>query len=390
MAAVGAITAGTVSGESPQKLLAIMLMAFAGVLSQGLIPFIVRALTGYAHLTASQAGLCAGAEMGGSALGIAAVLFLLGKMSRRRLAGGALLAVIAGNLLCMGASSVATYCGARFFAGVGCGLTTAAFGMIATTSRPARNFALFSGASVVLMSAAQGWIPGLIARHGLAALFALIAAPASFALLFVALIPDTAPAASHGAMTLTAGAQRPRAMVALLANVAFFTSLAGFWTYVVEISVANGNAAARVTQIVAGGFLFGGIAGSLIAAATGSRVRPFLPAAVNSAIMAAAVGTIVWAPGFTAFAFSAVIFLLCWFTTYPFLMALLAEVDPAGGLTVMGVLAQSIGWLSGPALGSVLLARGAYGGLGTLSIGGFLLATVCAALVGPRRRTQLS
>ena len=388
MSAAVLTAAGATSSDRPLRLFAVMLIAFAGVLSQGLIPFIVRGLTGYAHLSTSQAGLCAGAEMGGSALGIAAVIFLLGQVSRRRLASGALLAVMAGNLLCIGASSVLAYCSARFLAGMGCGLTTAAFGMIATTSRPARNFALFSGSSVVLMSAAQASIPALLARCGLPALFALIAAPAGIALFFVALIPNLAPAASHGALTLTSGPQRPRAILALVSNVAFFTSLATFWTYVVEISVANGNAAARVTQIVAGGFLFGGIAGSVIAAAAGSRVRPFLPAALNSAIMAAAVAIMVWVPGFAAFAASAVIFLLCWFTTYPFLMALLAEIDPAGGLTVMGVLAQSVGWLSGPALGSALLARGAYGSLGWLSTGGFLLVTVCASLVGPGPRTR--
>jgi MFS transporter, DHA1 family, inner membrane transport protein len=388
MSAVGLTTAGAVSSDHPMKLFSIMLLAFAGVLSQGLIPFIVRGLTSYAQLTTSQAGLCAGAEMGGSALGIAAVLFLLGQLSHRRLACGALLAVIAGNLLCIGASSVLAYCSARFLAGVGCGLTTAAFGMISTMSRPARNFALFSGSSVILMSAAQALIPALLARCGLPALFALIAAPAGIALFFVALIPNSAPAASHGALTLPSGAQRRRAILALLSNVAFFTSLAAFWTYVVEISVANGNAAARVTPIVAGGFLFGGIAGSVIAAAAGSRVRPFLPVALNSTVMAAAVAIMVWVPGFVVFSFSAVIFLLCWFTTYPFLMALLAEIDPAGGLTVMGVLAQSVGWLSGPVLGSALLARGAHGSLGWLSIGGFLLAAACASLVGAGSRTR--
>jgi MFS transporter, DHA1 family, inner membrane transport protein len=365
-----------------------MLMAFAGVLSQGLIPFIVRSLTVYAHLTPSQAGLCASAEMGGSALGIAAVLFLLARLSRRRLACAALSAVIAGNLLCIAASSILGYLSARFLAGVGCGLTTAAFGMIATTSRPARNFALFSGSSVVLMSAAQAWIPVLLARSGLPALFALIAAPAGIALVFVALIPNSPPTASRGAVTLTSAAQRPRVILALLSNVAFFTSLAAFWTYVVEISIANGNAAPRVTQIVAGGFLFGGIAGSVIAAAAGSRVRPFLPILVNSATMAAAVAIMVWVPGFSAFASSAVIFLLCWFTTYPFLMALLAEIDPAGGLTVIGVLAQSVGWLGGPALGSALVAQGAYGSLGWLSTGGFLLTAACASLIGSGRRSR--
>jgi MFS transporter, DHA1 family, inner membrane transport protein len=388
MSAIGLANTDTAPSDRPARLFAIMAMAFAGVLSQGLIPFIVRGLTSYAHLNASQAGLCASAEMAGSAVGIASVLFLLGRLARRRLGSAALLAVMAGNLLCIGASSLLAYCSARFLAGVGCGLTTAAFGMIATTSRPARNFALFSGSAVVLMSAAQGCIPALLARGGLPALFLLIAAPAAFALLFVLLIPNSPPTTSHGAPSLNSAGQRPRVILALLSNVSFFTSLAAFWTYVVEISVANGNAAPRVTPIVAGGFLFGGIAGSAIAAAAGSRVRPFLPIAVNCVIMAIAVAIIVWMPGFPAFASAAIIFLLCWFATYPFLMALLAEIDPAGGLTVMGVLAQSVGWLSGPALGSALLSRGAYGSLGWLSAGGFLLAAVCASLFGPGRRTS--
>jgi DHA1 family inner membrane transport protein len=364
--------------DQPAKLLAAMLLAFAGVLSQGVAPFIVSALTEYARLTAKQAGLVMGAEMAGSAIGVLCVLFVLARLSRPRLAVIALLAVIAGNLLCVAASSPLQYCASRLVAGFGCGLTTSAFGIIATTNRPARNFAIFSGCSVVLMSLAQTWIPALLSRVGLPALFYVIATPAGVALCFAALLPGQPTGLSRITLAIPAGIKRHRAMFALFTNVLFFTSLAAFWTFVVEIAVANGNEPGRVSSIIAGSFLFGGIAGSTVAALASARLRAPVVISVNTAIMAGAAATIVWVAAFPFFVAAVIVFLLFWFTTYPFLMALLADVDPRGGLTVLGVLAQSVGWLSGPALGSVLISPGNYGRLGMLCAGGFLLATTCS------------
>jgi hypothetical protein len=45
--------------------------------------------------------------------------------------------------------------------------------------------------------------------------------------------------------------------------------------------------------------------------------------------------------------------------------------------------------VSGPAMGSALLAHGAYRSLGWLSTGGFLLAAVCASLAGRGPRARL-
>jgi MFS transporter, DHA1 family, inner membrane transport protein len=364
--------------DSAWRSLPVMLLAFAGVFSQGLAPLIVHGLADYAGLTTSQAGLCVAAEMAGSTFGIAAVLFLLGKTSRHRVASLALGAVIAGNMLCIVAGSAAAYMGARFVAGVGCGLTTSAFGIMATTGRPARNFAIFSGASVVLMSAADACIPALLDRTGLSGLFALIAAPAVLALPFAWLIPTHAAISSNVSIAIPVGPSRRAAVVGLLTNALFFTALAAFWTYVTEIAVANGNDAQSVAHILAATFLLGGIGGSALAALISSRLRPTTLIGINTPLMAAAVAIIVWVPGVNSLAAAVAVYLLLWFLTYPFLMALLAGLDAGGGLTVVGVLTQSLGWLAGPALGSLFVAQGSHQWLGALCCVGFLLAAMCS------------
>jgi predicted MFS family arabinose efflux permease len=328
--------------------------------------------------------------MAGSALGIAAVLFLLGKTPRRRVALLALLGVIAGNGLCIVANSPLSYMGARFIAGVGCGLTTSAFGILATSKRPARNFAIFSGASVALMSAADACIPALMSRGGLAALFGLIAAPAVLSLPFVGLISNQTVSSSIVSVAIPVGPLRRAAVLCLLTTACFFTALAAFWTYVTEIAVANGGSAQRVAHILAAAFLFGGTGGSAFAALMSSRLRPAVLVCFSAPLMAAAVAAVVWIPGFPIFAGAASLFLLLWFVTYPFLMSLLASLDSAGGLTVVGVLTQSLGWMAGPALGSLLIAEGSYGRLGALCCTGLLLAAVCsyASRSGPVSRAQ--
>ncbi len=356
------------------RLVPVMLVAFAGVFSQGLAPFIVHSLADHAGLTTSQAGLCVGAEMAGSTCGIAAVLFLLSRAPRRVVALAALTAVIAGNVLCIFAGSAIAYMGARFIAGVGCGLTTCAFDIMAAVGRPARNFAIFSGATVVLMSAADACIPSVLDHAGLAGFFALIAAPAALTLPFVGAMPVTQSEASAGVFS----AFGRGAVLGLSTNALFFTALAAFWTYVTEIAVANGNDAQSVSHTIAITFLSGGIGGSTLAAVLAARLRPATAIAINSPLLATAAAIIVWIPGFNSFAVAAAVYLLLWFATYPFLMALLASLDSRGGLTVAGVLTQSLGWLAGQALGSALISHGSPQSLGAMCCAGFLLASACA------------
>jgi predicted MFS family arabinose efflux permease len=305
------------------------------------------------------------------------VLFLATGIRRRKLAGLALLGILLGNGLCLLAHGPATFLLARSVAGLGAGLTTFAFGSISTFARSARNFAIFSGLSVATMAAADAIIPGLLERAGLAALFGLLAVPAVIALLCSGLLPEET--GSSGTLKLPRGAVWRPAALGLLTNLCFFTALAAFWTYAAQIAVAKGNAASRVGQLLAAAFLLGGILGSALAAVTALRVRPGNMIAVGAAVMSATMLIMIWSSGFDQYAASVCVYLLCWFTSYPFLMSLLAEIDPEGGLTVLGVLTQSAGWLIGPALGSVLIAGGrGYGGLGALCASGFLAAMVCA------------
>lgn len=354
-----------------------MLLAFTGVFSQGLAPFVVHGLTTLGNLSLSQAGLCVGAEMAGNAVGVTAVLFLVAGMRRHRLAILALVGILVGNGWSVIADSPLAYLFARSVAGLGAGLTTFAFGTIATFPRPARNFAIFSGLSVCTMASADAMIPGLLARAGLPGLFGLLAVPAVVALVLSGLLPEKVEVAGALRMALPRGAMWTPAALGLFTNLCFFTALAAFWTFAAEIALAKGDAAISVGQLLGTAFLLGGILGSTMAVVASSRIRPSSMIGVGAAAMSASVAAMVWFSNFDAFAVALCVYLLFWFTSYPFLMALLAELDSAGGLTILGVLTQSAGWLVGPALGSVLVAGGgSYGRLGILCCTGFLVATI--------------
>ncbi len=363
--------------DSRAAILAIMLLAFSGVVSQGLAPFIVSGLSQTAGLSASQAGLCISAEMAGSAAGTAIVLFALGIVRRRPLAITALTTIAVGNLLCVYIHSFGEFIAARALAGLGAGLSTAAFGLLASTRMPEQKFAIFSGSVVILISLLGLAVPSLVGLGGVRAVFVLIAAIAITALSVTGLIPQGIGASSQGR---TAGAVvilRTSSLIALAMTLSFFAAIAGLWTYIGELGARAGILPTSVSRIVAVSFLFGGALGSLGATLLAPRVKRSTVASMCLVGAAVAANLLASLPGEYVYAAAVALFLLCWFLCYPFLMGLLADLDRSGRLTVFGVLVQAVGWSLGPAIAAQLMVRHAFIGLGLWGSAGFALALLC-------------
>jgi predicted MFS family arabinose efflux permease len=363
----------TGNDESATSLLAVMLLGLAGVLSQGMAPFIVSGLTRWGGFRSSQAGLCVSAEMTGSAIGSAIVLFALTRFNRRYLGVVALLTIIAGNVLCASTSSYLAVMGARFVAGVGCGLTTAAFAMLAMTRLPVRNFAIFSGSAVVVTAAFGAIAPHVTATYGLRGLFILIIVPAVCALASSGALPRQDPD-STPSMGVPLNTRFFAFLFPLLMTLFFFVAISSFWANLSNTGAASGASAPYVTSTISMCFLLGGSLASVVAAMLARRVGRYTVIAVSLTVAALAVSLSTLFPSPSHYTVGAAAFLFFWFLNYPFLMGVLANIDASGRLTVWGILAQSLGWMIGPAAGGILIETGAFAMLGGFSAVCFLIS----------------
>jgi predicted MFS family arabinose efflux permease len=372
------------AGETSKGLAAVMALAIVGNLSVGLAPFIVEGL-GHAGLTSAQAGLCISAEMLGFVLGSAALLFWFFNVSRPQIALAALLLVIGGNLLCLPAHGFFTYAGARFIAGIGCGLTTSAYGDLATTLRPERNFAILSGATVVLTSAFGAVAPWLAAQLGTDSLFLLIALLAIAALPSVRLITvkpsDLAEARPfRGTFRLGRDAVTGIAMMLL-----YFIPLSAYWAYVTQLGVAREADPTTVAEVVSIGFLVSGFGGSLVAMIPALRDKHALVITVAALGGAASVLITCMVPNFFAYAAAVTAFIFFWFLALPFLMGVLSALDPSGRLAISGIIIETIGFVLGPALAGLLIERHSNIAFCAACAVVFAASIICVLAVAPRR-----
>jgi predicted MFS family arabinose efflux permease len=363
---------------------AVMALAIVGNLSVGLAPFIVEGL-GHAGLTSAQAGLCISAEMLGFVLGSAALLLRFFNVGRPQIALAALLLVIGGNLLCLPAHGFLTYAGARFIAGIGCGLTTSAYGDLATTLRPERNFAILSGATVVLTSAFGSIAPWLATQLGTDSLFLLIALLATAALPGVRLItvkpPDlSAVSPSRGVLLLPRDSITGISMMLL-----YFIPLSAYWAYVTQLGVAREVDPTTVAKIVSVGFLVSGFGGSLVATLPAVREKHGLVITVAALGSAASVLITCVVPNLFVYAAAVSVFIFLWFLALPFLMGVLSALDPSGRLAISGIIIETIGFVLGPALAGLLIERHSYIAFSAACAVVFGASITCALAVAPRR-----
>jgi hypothetical protein len=89
----------------------------------------------------------------------------------------------------------------------------------------------------------------------------------------------------------------------------------------------------------------------------------------------------------SAFTFATAGFIFAWFTCFPNVMGLLAKLDPAGGLAVSGMLAQTLGFAISPWFSASLTGVIGLAGAGWVAIA-FLSASLVMLVIVSRRSEQ--
>jgi len=365
-----------------------MLLGAAGSLSLGLAPIIVAALSGPGGLTTGAAGQCISAEMAGSFIGAALAIFRAHRFTCRSVALIALLIIFGGNLASDPTRSFQYMIIARFVAGLGCGLTTAAYGMLAATSRPTRNFALYAVFAVLVVAVADELIPRIASLWGSRSAFLLIALIAAIAFLSSVSLSRRPLAAVHPSQSTSPLWSRASVLAGLM-TLFFFTSLGGFWAYAAQIGISKGYSSSLVTTTLSSGFLGAGIAGSLLAAYLDGRSPSLIAILWCTVITGSSVATVILLAAPAAFVIGIACFILAWFTAYPFFMGALAQVDSSGRLAMAGVLIQSAGYVIGPLLVGSFVEQHQFGRLIPTCLIGFALALLCTHLLRSTSSTLL-
>jgi len=364
--------------EPATALIAMMLLGATGSLSLGLAPLIVTALSGAGGLTPAQAGQCISAEMAGSVLGTAITILKAQSFARRGIAIVALLIVISANLICIVASDFTGIITSRFIAGIGCGLTTAAYGMLASSNRPTRNFATYAVFAVLIVALCDVSIPKLIPRYGADSVFALIAfvASLSFAASF-RLANEPLSRGIQGSGFSLRGVVNRSVVAGALMTFFYFTALGAFWTYAAQVGTSHGNDPALVATTISIGFLMAGIIGSLLATFLDGRSNALTTIVVCTCSTALFTGAALLLPGPLIFIVAIPAFILAWFTAYPFFMGVLADVDATGRLAMVGVLIQMSGYVIGPLLVGSFVEHGHYVRFALTCLLGYIFTLVC-------------
>jgi predicted MFS family arabinose efflux permease len=373
------------NSESPEvsamRLVAIILLACAGAQALGLTPLIVTTLTGGGALSPLDAGRCVSAEGLGNLMGLGAVLWIGKRIGQRTVAHLALALIIAANVGCVGAQSFATYVACRLTSGVGEGLAMSAYGMLASTRQPTRNYAINSMCAVVLVALGGAAAAATASVFGANAVFLIMGAVAFIALLASAWLPKQVRA---GDVKYANGVEKGSGLAAatsLAMIFSYFTAILAFWTYSGQIGIEHGIRPAVASDTISAGFLVAGIAGSLTVAIGGVFAPARYVILLCAAVTAASMGAVVAFQGTIAFLIGISAFVLAWFVIYPFFMGVVAEIDKTGRLAILATFGQMAGMAAGPMLGGVLARTGTMVWFSGACTTGVVIAVICALAI---------
>jgi hypothetical protein len=341
---VNKVPAGVWIGPRPTagQIAAIVFVGTIGILIPGVQPIVLGALLTAQHITLSELGTTASAELLSMGLAAALAAALLPPRWLRAICIAASLVLALGNYLTPLASGAAIT-GLRMLTGVAGGLLiwiTAC--MIARSAAPQRWAGVYLSVQTLaqfILAAMMSWIEPVRAVHadfGILALAGLFSAAASLAL--PAAFEVLPKAAGTGAFVMAPA----RGLAALLSTFLVLASIVSIWVYYDPIARQAGLSS-HISDTAVYVSLACQVLGGTAATLSAGRLKwfpVFVACAAVDFVMVALLGTHPTAP---LFLIDAAVFGFIWLFILPFLVAMLIEADPSrrsavlfGGVSLLG------------------------------------------------------
>ena len=360
-------------------------LGVSGTSSMGLLPVLIGGFIDRSGFGLATSGALMSVQMLGMLVSNALLLAIMTKADTRLIALAAFALIIAGNVLAIETTGIIGQMSCRAVAGFGEGLTTLASALLVRYPRPERAFSLYTGITLSVSAANIEMAPYLLDHFGMGGLFGLMAVYPIIAFGIVPWLPldDTTMRQSRISV--------PLRWSALLLTLIFFCGLIAVWAVIDRIGVHAGLTPSEISGAVGQAFLFCGIGGAasvpFISGRLGS-VRAFVFAALGLVLASWA---LLESRGLASFALASAMFVFLWFVCFPTLMAIIARVDPSGRLAVGSFLAQTVGFVIGPALGSWMLSLMPLYALGAVASACLLFSlTLLPQAIGSARGKSMS
>jgi predicted MFS family arabinose efflux permease len=331
-----------------KAIVAVVLLAALMAATLMTAPGVVDALVGAWGYSHTQAGYAIGIEQFCMSTAAIPAVWWTQCAARTPIVRGCLLAMVAGNLLCIAYHDVAVLLVLRMVTGVAAGSVMAAcLAVIGASGNPERNFAWWAVGQLTLGAAVLALLPtvSIGVRASMIFMGLAMAVAASLPLADWLGVPAQIAGDRHtAAPKLTLGAT-----TGLVAVLTFYLAIGGVWTYVGTVGAANNVPPALIAHDLSIASLFG-IAGCVVAALIGGRLRRSIPMCTGYFLLVAVIGALGLPSGNCGFAISTFVLLFAWLLSLPSLLASVAAHDPSGRLSVMTNLMIGAGLGLGPVL----------------------------------------
>ena len=309
------------------------------------LPVLMTTLTSELHLTVTQAGLLAAADVGATTIASAACARPAGRFALSTVAQAGTVIVLGANLACLLVSGFGALLTLRLVAGIGAGIVTVACVIALSQNKsPARAFALAAFAQTAFGAALNVAIPSLNAHFGWSACFVAIAAFAApglwIARYYVRSQASQAAVASRATFTIAG-------WMAFAALCIAFCAIGATWANLGGLGERSHLTLATLGIAVSGASIAGPVATALTAL-VGNRISSLLGLGFGSIAMLAGVTLLGFAGSSPTFYAGAVAFMFGWAVYVPYALGLTSVIDPTGALAVIATAGANGGFSLGP------------------------------------------
>jgi len=374
--------------ESIAACLMLGVVTTAGIFYANILPVLVGGLVESLDYSKQQAGNVTAANIYGAALGSLIAVLLVKRLPWKRTVVGALLPLLALDLLSPSIVAAEGLITLRFIAGVFGGLITGTgLAVMARTGKPEISYACMLLIQFGLGGVGLYALPSLTLIYGTKALFFTLAIFDITALLFIVFLAAyPAKNNKNSDSNLDSNANRQRAKTALfpigLMLVAVFLFQGannGVYAFVERLGMEVGLSVQWVSLSLGIG-AWVGVPGALLVIGIANRYGRLLPLLAVGGLMVAGWWLLHYPAIPQAFLWSGALVSFAWAFIIPYLFGILAELDPSGQMAAYGGLFSKLGLASGPLVGGVVLLDNDYSLLVNLGIAG-LVTSLCLAFI---------
>lgn len=345
------------------QLTAMTIVVCTGFSSQMVVPIWIGQVIDHFRVSAAVAGSIASLEFAAVAITSVITATLVGRAPGRLLCVVGTVLLMAGNLACTFAPTLALLGAARLVCGVGKGLVIAIiFGLAGQSGNPTRSFAVLNAAYAAFSAAVFLVVPRVVIHFGMAGAFGSMVALSLLGLVFLPGVPEPRRTA-HGESWIRSLPLDVSGMLAIAGLTLMWTAQGSIWAFSERIGVRDGLSLQSIGWVLSAGSILA-IAGPLASRVLEIRRGALLPIFGGLAVLAAVVIWVCVSRSTLTYALAVPIISIAALFLMPYVQGVLSFVDPSGKLNAGSSAFMTLGGALGPLLGGMLIARGGFATLG--------------------------